>query len=112
MVVPATPAEAKGLLLASIADANPVIFFEPKLIYRSAIEEVPTGYYEIPLGKARIVQSGTDVTSMHTPLLKIVALTSVVVGWGAQIHVLQKAVNKAKEDGISCELIDLRMVDT
>lgn len=93
VVVPSGPAEAKGLLLSCIRDPNPCLFFEPKLIYRSAVEEVPVGDYEIPLGKARIVQSGTDIT---------------IVGWGAQIHVLQKAVDKAAANGISCELIDLR----
>jgi 2-oxoisovalerate dehydrogenase E1 component beta subunit len=94
VVVPSTPAEAKGLLLASIRDKNPVLFFEPKWLYRTAREEVPLADYEIPLGQARIVQEGKDIT---------------IVGWGAQIHVLQNAVDMAKEKlGISCELIDLR----
>jgi len=56
VVVPSTPAEAKGLLLASIRDKNPVLFFEPKWLYRTAREEVPLADYEIPLGQARIVQ--------------------------------------------------------
>jgi hypothetical protein len=58
VVVPATPREAKGLLLASIRDPNPVIFMEPKWIYRSAVEQVPLRDYEIPIGKARIVRQG------------------------------------------------------
>eukprot|EP01133_Synstelium_polycarpum_P008429 gene8429-9915_t len=96
VVMPSTPIEAKGLLLASIRDKNPVVFFEPKLLYRSAVEEVPIGDYEIPLGKARVVQEGTDIT---------------IVGWGAQMRVLLQACNMAKEKlGISCELIDLRTV--
>eukprot|EP01095_Lingulamoeba_sp_RSL-Kostka_P013799 TRINITY_DN5809_c0_g1_i1.p1 TRINITY_DN5809_c0_g1~~TRINITY_DN5809_c0_g1_i1.p1 ORF type:complete len:361 (+),score=142.43 TRINITY_DN5809_c0_g1_i1:56-1138(+) len=94
VVVPSTPIDAKGLLLSSIRDKNPVIFLEPKWLYRSAVEEVPVGDYEIPLGKARVIQKGSDVT---------------VIGYGAQMHVLQDACNKARDEyGISCELIDLR----
>jgi len=62
-VVPSTPVEAKGLLLASIRDKNPVVFFEPKWLYRSSVEEVPVGDYEIPLGKARIVTEVRLLTS-------------------------------------------------
>ncbi|KAL6077555.1 Branched chain keto acid dehydrogenase E1 subunit beta, variant 2 [Balamuthia mandrillaris] len=94
VVIPSTPKEAKGLLLASIRDPNPVIFFEPKRLYRSAVEAVPLKDYTLPLSKARIVRQGTDVT---------------LVGWGAQVHVLMDACAKAEEElGISCELIDLR----
>lgn len=64
VVVPSTPAEAKGLLLASIRDKNPVLFFEPKWLYRTAREEVPLADYEIPLGQARIVQ-GTYFDMCH-----------------------------------------------
>eukprot|EP01129_Flabellula_baltica_P001650 TRINITY_DN11596_c0_g1_i1.p1 TRINITY_DN11596_c0_g1~~TRINITY_DN11596_c0_g1_i1.p1 ORF type:complete len:370 (-),score=97.11 TRINITY_DN11596_c0_g1_i1:20-1129(-) len=96
VVFPSTPIEAKGLLLASIRDPNPVVFFEPKRLYRSSVEDVPEEDYEIELGKARIVKEGTDVT---------------VIGYGAQIHVLSEAIEKAeKELGVSCELIDLRTV--
>ncbi len=92
--MPRSPVQAKGLLLASIRDPNPVIFLEPKWLYRSAIEDVPTGDFEIPLSKADIVQQGKDIT---------------IVGWGAQILVLQEAIKMAEEKlGISCELIDLR----
>lgn len=74
--MPSTPREAKGLLLASIRDPNPVIFFEPKMLYRSAVEEVPIGDYEIPLSQARIVRPGNDITcttlSLHfAPILHI-----------------------------------------
>merc|ERR1740130_1451637 len=93
VVMPRSPTEAKGLLLAAVRDPNPVIFFEPKRLYRASQEMVPTGDYEIPLGKADVVQSGNDVT---------------VVGWGAQVHVLKQACDMAEEAGISCELIDLR----
>lgn len=74
VVVPSTPREAKGLLLASIRDPNPVIFFEPKQIYRSAKEQVPVGDYEIPLSKARIVREGTDITRTFS-LLDLLSLT-------------------------------------
>jgi 2-oxoisovalerate dehydrogenase E1 component beta subunit len=94
VVVPSTPFDAKGLLLSSIRDPNPVVFLEPKWLYRQAVEQVPVGDYEVPLGKARVVREGKDVT---------------IVGWGAQIHVLYKACQLAqKELGIECELIDLR----
>ena len=91
-----SPRQAKGLLLACIRDPNPCIFFEPKALYRAAVEDVPVGDYELPLGVAEVVQEGSDVT---------------VVAWGAQVHVAQKACDMAKEmAGISCELIDLRTI--
>lgn len=93
VVVPSGPADAKGLLLASIRTQDPVIFFEPKALYRAAVEEVPVGDYEVPLGKAKIVREGKDVT---------------LIGWGGQINVLKKACDMAAEVGISCEIIDLR----
>eukprot|EP01127_Copromyxa_protea_P002498 TRINITY_DN1238_c0_g1_i1.p1 TRINITY_DN1238_c0_g1~~TRINITY_DN1238_c0_g1_i1.p1 ORF type:complete len:357 (+),score=81.44 TRINITY_DN1238_c0_g1_i1:473-1543(+) len=93
VVVPSSPAEAKGLLLSSIRDPNPVVFLEPKWIYRSSVEIVPEGDFTIPLGKAKIVQAGKDVT---------------VVGYGAQMLILQKAVELLESEGISVELIDLR----
>jgi len=73
VVVPSGPAEAKGLLLASLREPDPVVFFEPKILYRRAIEEVPECDYEIPLGKGRIACRGSDVT---------------LVGWGSQLRVL------------------------
>ena len=94
--VPLCSYDAKGLLLASIRDPNPVLFMEPKWIYRQASERVPTGDYELPLGQARVVKEGADVT---------------VVGYGAQMLVLERAVARAEaEFGISCELIDLRTI--
>ncbi len=80
VVIPSGPADAKGLLLASIRDPNPVIFFEPKALYRASVEEVPTGDYTVPIGVAKIVHTGTDVT---------------VVGWGGQMNVLKKACEMA-----------------
>jgi 2-oxoisovalerate dehydrogenase E1 component beta subunit len=93
VAVPRNPAQAKGLLLACVADPNPCVFFEPKALYRASTGEVPVDPFTIELGKAEIMQEGTDVT---------------VVGWGAQCHVLQAACDMAAEEGISCELIDLR----
>ncbi|GBC04919.1 hypothetical protein RclHR1_05950003 [Rhizophagus clarus] len=95
VVMPRGPIQAKGLLLASIRNRNPVIFFEPKILYRAAVEEVPVGDYELPLGKAEILKSGKDVT---------------VVGYGSQLYTLERAIQLAEKDipGLSCELIDLR----
>ena len=88
------PVEAKGLLLASIRSDDPVVFFEPKALYRAAVGEVPVGDYELELGKAQVLQQGGDVT---------------VVGWGAQMHVLYHACEIARKKlGVQCELIDLR----
>ncbi|MHC1680577.1 MAG: alpha-ketoacid dehydrogenase subunit beta [Methanomassiliicoccales archaeon] len=92
VVVPSTPLEAKGLLTSSIRDPDPVIFLEPTRSYRMLKEEVPDGEYLVPLGKARTVQEGDDVT---------------VVGWGAMIPLIQKAVSNLQA---SVEVIDLRTI--
>lgn len=93
VVVPRNPEQAKGLLLAAIRDPNPVIFFEPKRIYRASVGEVPDEDYQLPLSKAEVVREGTDIT---------------LVAWGAQMEAIEKAADLAEKDGISCELIDLR----
>jgi len=95
VVVPRNPYQAKGLLLASIRDDNPVIFFEPKRLYRASVGEVPEEDYELPLGKAEVVQKGTDIT---------------LLAWGAQVEIVEKAAALAASDGISCEIIDLRTI--
>ncbi len=95
VVIPATPYEAKGLALSSIRDPDPVIFMEPKRIYRAIREEVPEGDYTIPLGKARLVQEGKDVT---------------VVAWGAMVREVLNAAEQLKEDKIDLEIIDLRTI--
>jgi 2-oxoisovalerate dehydrogenase E1 component beta subunit len=95
IVMPRNPIVAKGLLLAAIRDPNPVLVFEPKWLYRSSVAQVPIGDYEIEIGKAEIIQKGEDVT---------------VVGYGAQMHVLGRAVKIAQQHGINCELIDLRSI--
>ncbi|GLP96243.1 alpha-ketoacid dehydrogenase subunit beta [Paraferrimonas sedimenticola] len=93
VVIPRDPYQAKGLLLASIRDDNPVLFMEPKRLYRASVGEVPEGDYTIELGKAEVVQTGSDIT---------------LLGWGAQMEIIQKAADMAKEQGISCEVVDLR----
>ncbi|MCK6550192.1 alpha-ketoacid dehydrogenase subunit beta [Myxococcota bacterium] len=93
VVCPSNPYDAKGLLSSSIRDDDPVMFFEPKRIYRASKGEVPEGEYQIPLGKAHVVRPGDDIT---------------IVAWGAMLHEAKEAVEKAAEEGISCELIDLR----
>lgn len=75
VVVPRGPNKAKGLLLACIADPNPSIVFEPKTLYRAAVEEVPVEYFESPIGKADILRTGSDVT---------------LIAWGTQVHVIQE----------------------
>jgi len=92
VVIPSTAYQAKGLLLSAIRDPDPVIFFEPKAIYRAEVGEVPDTDYELPLGVAQVVSTGTDIT---------------LVGWGAQMHQLHRAAKMAAKDGISCEVIDL-----
>ncbi|TAA48531.1 transketolase C-terminal domain-containing protein [Corallincola spongiicola] len=93
VVVPRNPYQAKGLLLAAIRDPNPVLFLEPKRIYRASVGEVPEGDYELPLGKAELVREGSDVT---------------LLAWGAQMEAIEKAAELAQAEGISCEIIDLR----
>ena len=95
VVIPRNPYQAKGLLLASIRDDNPVIFFEPKRLYRASVGEVPEEDYQLPLGKAEVLQTGNDIT---------------LLAWGAQMEVLQKAADLAANDSISCEVIDLRSI--
>ncbi|HYT53553.1 MAG TPA: alpha-ketoacid dehydrogenase subunit beta [Verrucomicrobiae bacterium] len=93
VVVPSTPYEAKGLLLSAIRDPDPVIFMEPKRIYRALREEVPDDEYSIPLDRARVVGDGSDVT---------------LIAWGAMLHVTLQAAKLMAAKGISSEIIDLR----
>jgi 2-oxoisovalerate dehydrogenase E1 component beta subunit len=95
IVVPRNPHQAKGLLLASIRDDNPVIFFEPKRLYRASVGDVPEGDYELPIGKAEIVREGSDIT---------------LLAWGAQMEIISKAASMADNEGIDCEVIDLRSI--
>ncbi|KAI1794696.1 pyruvate dehydrogenase [Ganoderma leucocontextum] len=78
LVIPRSPIQAKGLLLSSIREPNPVIFMEPKILYRSAVEQVPIDDYEIPLGKAEVLRRGSDLT---------------VVSWGTPIYNCESALD-------------------
>ncbi len=93
VVVPSTPREAKGLLISSIRDPDPVVFLEPTRSYRLMKEEVEEETFTIPLGEARQVQEGDDIT---------------VVGWGAMMPLIEKAVGAAGKKGIGCDVLDLR----
>lgn len=93
VVIPSTPEDAKGLLIASIQDPDPVLFLEPKALYRSVKGEVPDGSYTTELGTLREVRPGKDVT---------------VFCYGAMVPVTQKAAAKAAEQGIEVNVIDLR----
>jgi pyruvate dehydrogenase E1 component beta subunit len=92
VVVPSTPYEAKGLLLAAIRDPDPVIFMEPKKIYRSMREDVPEEEYVIPL-EARVAMEGSNVT---------------LIAWGAMLHVALEGARLMADRGVSCEVLDLR----
>ncbi|HVW42821.1 MAG TPA: alpha-ketoacid dehydrogenase subunit beta [Amycolatopsis sp.] len=93
VVVPATPADAKGLLLSSIFDDDPVVFIEMHHLYFAVSGHVPEGDYRVPLGKARIAREGTDVT---------------LVSWGKQVHDCLAAADTLAAEGISAEVLDLR----
>ncbi|QJQ94378.1 MULTISPECIES: alpha-ketoacid dehydrogenase subunit beta [Halomonadaceae] len=95
VVVPRNPHQTKGLLLAAIRDPDPVLFFEPKRLYRASTGDVPDSDYQLPLGEAEVIKEGRDIT---------------LLGWGAQMEVLQQAAELAEKAGISCELIDLRTI--
>jgi pyruvate dehydrogenase E1 component beta subunit len=93
VVCPSNPHDAKGLLLSSIRDPDPVLFFEPKRIYRAAKGEVSEGDYTVPLSKAAVVREGSQVT---------------VIAWGAMLYEALEAANQAQSQGIECEVLDLR----
>ncbi len=95
VVIPSTPYDAKGLMIAAIESDDPVVFMEPKRIYRAIKQEVPDEKYAISIGKAKVIQGGDDVT---------------LIAFGAMIRECQKAIAMAKEVGISVELIDLRTI--
>ncbi len=94
VVMPSSPYDAKGLLISAIRDPDPVMFFEPKRVYRSFREEVPEDEYTIEIGKGKVVEEGSDLT---------------VVTWGAPVYQCLEAMDKLPED-LSVELIDLRSI--
>ena len=93
VVIPSNPYDAKGLLLSAMRGEDPVIFMEPKRVYRAARGEVPEGDYTVPLGQAKIVREGKGIT---------------VLAYGAMLHTVIEAAAKAAEAGIDAEVIDLR----
>ena len=93
VVCPSNPYDAKGLLLAAIRDDDPVLFFEPKRVYRAARSDVPEGDYTVPLSQAKVVRPGKDVT---------------VIAWGAMLYEALEAANQAAAQGIDTEVLDLR----
>ena len=95
VVIPSTPNEAKGLLLSAIRDPDPVIYLEPKRIYRAIREEVTEGDHPIPIGKARLVKEGKDVS---------------LIAWGAMLRETLAAAEQLAGDKIDAEVIDLRTI--
>lgn len=93
VVVPATPYAGKGLLLAAIADPDPVVFLEPIRVYRAIREEVPDHAYTLPIGEAAVVREGTDLT---------------LVSYGAMLRDTRRAADLLADQGVSAEVIDLR----
>ncbi|KAH7312403.1 2-oxoisovalerate dehydrogenase beta subunit [Stachybotrys elegans] len=94
VIMPRSPIQAKGLLLAAIRSNDPCIFMEPKILYRAAVEHVPVGPYELPLSKAEILKEGNDIT---------------IISYGQPLYTCLSAIKRAEEDlGISAELVDLR----
>jgi pyruvate dehydrogenase E1 component beta subunit len=93
IVCPSNAHDAKGLLLASIRDPDPILFFEPKRVYRAAKGEVPEGDYTVEIGKAAIAREGKHVT---------------IVAWGAMLYEALAAADGAAKQGVECEVIDLR----
>src|SRR5712671_6121911 len=93
IVAPSSAYDAKGLIKSAIRDGDPVLFFEHKALYRRIKEDLPTGEYTVPIGKAAVVRSGNDVS---------------IVTYGAMVHTAGEAANLLQEEGISVEIIDLR----
>jgi 2-oxoisovalerate dehydrogenase E1 component beta subunit len=93
VVIPSNPYDAKGLLLSAMRGEDPVIFMEPKRVYRAAKGEVPEGDYTVPLGQAKVVREGAQLT---------------VLCYGAMVHTCVEAAQLAEKDGFDPEIIDLR----
>ena len=95
VVIPSSPYDAKGLIIAAIRDPDPVLFFEPKRIYRAVKEEVPDGEYTVPIGKAKVIREGSDLT---------------IISWGAMVREVLRAAETAEKEGFKAEVIDLRTI--
>jgi len=96
VAVPSNPYDAKGLLASAIRDEDPVLFMEPKRIYRSFREEVPVEAYTVPFGQAAIAREGSDVT---------------LIAWGAMVRVCLDAARTLGDEGVSAEVVDLRTLN-
>jgi pyruvate/2-oxoglutarate/acetoin dehydrogenase E1 component len=92
VAIPSTPADAKGLLAAAIRDPDPVVIFEPKLVYRTSRGEVPEGEHVVPLGRARIAREGSDAT---------------LIAYGAMVPVCEQAASELDGEA-ACEVVDIR----
>ena len=95
VVIPSNPYDAKGLLAAALRDPDPVIFLEPKRIYRAIREETPAGEYTVPLGTAKVIRTGETVTA---------------VAWGSMVREVVRAADLLAPEGIRVEIIDLRTI--
>jgi 2-oxoisovalerate dehydrogenase E1 component beta subunit len=95
VVIPATPYDAKGLLTSALRDPDPIIFLEPKKIYRTVRGEVPEDEYTVPIGKANVAREGGDV---------------VVFAYGAMLYVAMEAADLAAAKGVNVEVVDLRTI--
>ena len=95
VVIPSTPHDTKGLLISAIRDPDPVVFLEPKLIYRAFRGDVPEDDYEVPIGEAAVRREGEDVS---------------VFTWGAMTRATLEAAENLEEEGIDAEVVDLRTV--
>ncbi len=93
VVIPSSPYDTKGLLLSSLRDPDPIIFLEPKRIYRAVKGEIPEGEFTVPIGKARIAREGRDVS---------------ILAYGAMLHVAMDAAEAAKKNGVEADVVDLR----
>lgn len=93
VICPSNPVDAKGLLASAVRSEDPVLFFEPKRVYRAAKGEVPEGEYTLPIGKAKVVREGRGMT---------------VLVWGAMVHEAMDAAKEAAKEGVDPEVIDLR----
>jgi pyruvate dehydrogenase E1 component beta subunit len=95
VVIPSTPYDAKGLIVSAIRDPDPVLFLEPKRIYRAIKEEVPDGEYTIPIGQAKVIRDGSDVT---------------VISWGAMLREVLRTAEMMDKEGVKVEIIDLQTI--
>lgn len=95
IVTPATPEDAKGMIVEAIRDPNPVLFFEHKNLYRRVKGEVPDELYTTPFGKARVAREGSDLT---------------VIAWSAMVHTAMTAAEELAQQGVDVEVLDMRTI--